>query len=137
GVYGVSLSGSTQKDPSPRYAISMSFNADPPRTGELLQAAYDVIERARSEAISQEDLDKVKETQRQSRDKSLQQNRYWHSGMISYLLNGDAFNRLTMSYLESMLENLDVQDIQDAVHRYFDDARRIEAILHPEAYDQQ
>ena len=71
----------------------MSFNADPPRTQELIGAAREVIERAKNEPISEEDLQKVKETQRQSRVKALKQNRFWHGGMTQNVLNDDALSR--------------------------------------------
>ena len=38
GVYGVSVYGGLSKEPKQEYTIQISFNADPPRTNELIEA---------------------------------------------------------------------------------------------------
>ena len=42
-----------------------------------------------------------------------------------------------MDYLEGHLQKLTTQDIQDAVKRFFNDSRKIQAVLYPEDFDQQ
>ena len=137
GVYGVSIYGGPSKLPEGKYSITISFNADPPRTEELIDAAYQVLDDVRENGVAQEDLDKVMETQRQQRKKSLEQNRYWHSGMIGSWINDTDLNDLTMESLEEQLSGLSTEDIEKAVGMYFNDAKRIQAVLMPESYREQ
>lgn len=77
GVYGVSVNGGAQLEPIPTYTMNISFNCDPPRTEELIQATQEVLNNARSTGIDDKDLQKVTETQRQTRIKQLKENRFW------------------------------------------------------------
>lgn len=130
GVYGVSVYGGPGKEP-PRYSISISFNADPPRTQELMGAAYDVLNKAMNGEISEEDLQKVKETQRQTRVKNMEENRYWHSGMIDYWHGESDLQDLTLETLNEKLDALSGKDLQEMANTCFNQGARIEAVLHP------
>lgn len=133
GVYGVSLSGSSQKDPRPQFSINVSFNSDPPRTQELIQAANAVIQEIMNGNIAVEDIQKVKELQRQSRVKNLKENRYWHSGMIGNWMDGTPLSQLTQEYLDQMLEKVTPEMIQNASAKYFS-GNRIQVVMHPEKF---
>jgi zinc protease len=137
GVYGVSIYGGPSKYPKPTYSITISFNADPPRTDELIDAAYEVLENVRLEGVAEEDMVKVREMQRQSRKKALKENDFWQSGMIENWTNGTDIMDLTQEALEERLADLTPEDIESAVQMYFDDMRRIQAVLMPESFREQ
>lgn len=132
GVYGVSLSGGASRYPEPEYSINIAFNSDPPRTEELMLAAYEVIDAAREGQISQDDLKKVSETQRQGRIRDLIENRHWHSAMINAWMDNTPVEHATLEYLDRMLPLITPDRIQAAVVRYFDDSNRISVVMHPE-----
>jgi len=56
GVYGVRVSGNTSQFPSPKYNITISFNADPPRMQELINTAMADIETAKKMGAEEKDL---------------------------------------------------------------------------------
>jgi zinc protease len=133
GVYGVSLSGGASKEPKSQYSINVSFNCDPPRTDELVKAAYAVIQDIIGGNITAEDIQKVKELQRQTRVKNLQENRYWHSGMINHWIDGTPLEQLTQEHLDQVLETVTPEMIQMAATRYFT-GNKIEAVMHPKNF---
>ena len=87
GVYGVNLTGGQSKYPIEQYSIRVSFNADPPRTDELIASMYKVIQKMK-EHVDPADIAKVTETQRQGRIKDLQQNQFWMGAFIPGLSGG-------------------------------------------------
>jgi zinc protease len=137
GVYGVSIYGGPSKEPNPAYSITISFNADPPRTDELVKAVYEVLDNVSKEGVSEEDMVKLKETQRQSRKKALKENRFWHSGMIGNWVNGNDLMDLTQEALEKRLADLTPSDIESAVQAYFDSDKKIQVVMMPESFREQ
>ena len=131
GVYGVSIFGGTSKEPKPLYNINISFNSDPPRTAELTDAAYDVIHKIAGGEITPEDIQKIKELQRQARVKNLKENRFWHSGMINNWTEGTPLEQLTQEYLDMQLEQVTPEMIQHAAQKYFS-GNRIQVVMHPQ-----
>jgi zinc protease len=135
GVYGVSLSGGASRFPQPNYGINISFNADPPRTGELINAGNAVIQEIINGNIAEEDIQKVKELQRQARIKNLKENRYWHSAMINNWMDGIPLEQLTQDFLEKQLETITPALIQSAAAKYFT-GNVIQVVMHPENFKQ-
>ncbi len=132
GVYGVRVSGGGTKKPKERYGITISFNADPPKTDTLVMAAKVVIEKAIKEGPSPEDMQKVVETQRQNRIKDLEQNRFWSRQIQSASDNDDDFSNISLEALEGKIDNLTAEQIQSAIKRYFNYNNYIEIIMEPE-----
>jgi zinc protease len=131
GVYGVSVGGYTARDPEQKYNIQISFNSDPPRTGELLTAAEEVLDGIKAGQIEEADVQKVKELQRQSRIKDLKENRFWHQRMIGSWLDGAPLEELTLEYLDEMLNTLTPDIIRAAANAYFGE-NKIQVVMHPE-----
>ncbi|MCB0658451.1 MAG: insulinase family protein, partial [Saprospiraceae bacterium] len=132
GVYGVSLSGNTSRDPKPEYSLTISFNCDPPRTQELINTASETIRQVAEEGVSEEDLQKVTETQKQTRIKSMEQNRYWLNGIEDCDYYSKPFSKLLLPALESKIESLTTKDLQDAAAKYFNSANRMQFVMKPE-----
>jgi len=137
GVYGVRLSGSGMKKPREQYGITISFNADPPETDGLIAAAKTVIETAIADGPSEEDMTKVKETQKQKRIKDLEENRYWQRGIAREHEDGKAFDELMLPALEKRVEGLTATQIQDAIKHYFSKDNYIEIVMEPEKVEEE
>jgi zinc protease len=134
GVYGVSIFGGASKEPKPLYNINVSFNSDPPRTAELVNAANAVIQNMINGEIAADDIQKVKELQRQARVKNLKENWYWQSGMINNWTEGIPMGQLTQEYLESRLETITPEMIKSAAAKYFS-GNVIQAVMHPDNFE--
>lgn len=132
GVYGVSVSGVALPYPEPNYRITISFNSEPARTQELIATAKQVIDTLQNQAVDEEILQKVKETQRQSRIKSLKENGFWLGQVSTRLKYGIGLEGILMERYEPYIEGLAAGDIQEAAQRYLREDNFIQVVLMPE-----
>ena len=137
GVYGVGVRGGGSKKPIERYGITVSFNADPPMTDELIKAAKDVINKAKSEGPNEADMVKVKETQRQSRIKALKENRFWQRQINTEHEEDKSFDGILLKDYEQKINGLTAAQIKNAVAKYFSNDNYIELIMDPAPADSQ
>ena len=137
GVYGVGVRGGGSKKPVERYGITVSFNADPPMTDDLIKAAKDVINKAMTEGPDEADMVKVKETQRQSRIKNLKENRFWQRQINTEHEDDKSFDGILMKDFEMKINGLTSAQIQAAVKQYFSNDNYIELIMDPAPADSQ
>jgi len=137
GVYGVRVSGGGTKKPREQYGITVSFNADPPMADKLIAAAKEVLQTAAKEGPSEEDMVKVKETQKQNRIKGLQQNRFWSSNLSRGHENERDFSGIALEALEEQIDGLSSDQIKAAVGKYFDNKNFIEILMVPEEAEAQ
>lgn len=132
GVYGVRVSGYTWQYPSPKYSISISFNADPPRTQELVETAIADIKNAQANGADDKVMAKIKETQRQSRIKDLKQNRFWMNALEDAYENGGDPTKISLETVEKGIEALNSDHIKTAANNYFDWENYFQIVLMPE-----
>ena len=132
GVYGVGVSGGAQAEPTPKYTITISFNCDPPRTEELIQAAQAVLTSAKEIGADAKDIQKITETQRQTRIKSLKENRFW-SGQLqsSYQYKVNPANILLDSF-EEKIKALDAASLKSTLNKYINENNKISITMQPE-----
>ena len=133
GVYGVSLYGGPNRINN-TYYITISFNADPDRTEELTRAAYEVIEKLKSEGPSDLDITKVSETQKQTRIVDLEKNNFWLGRMTNDQFYGLKPNWHKLELLEEKLVTLNPKVIQESVSKYFNQSNILQSIVVPEKY---
>ncbi|HMQ47775.1 MAG TPA: insulinase family protein [Saprospiraceae bacterium] len=131
GVYGVSVNGHIAATPASKYRITISFSCDPDRYDELIQTIYAEIAGLGS-ADLQEEVAKVKETQKQSYLKSLKENGFWLGQISSRLQDEDLTLEgiLSENYFK-YVDGLTVEAIQQAVVRYFDQDKKMLFVLAP------
>lgn len=132
GVYGVSIGGGQSKYPIEQYSIRISFNADPPRTEELVASARAVVASIKDH-VDAGDIAKVTETQRQGRIKDLEQNQFWMGAFVNSWINGtDMYEMTQLSALERRIAGLNEEVLKQAARKYFNDADVISVIMYPE-----
>jgi zinc protease len=132
GVYGVGVSGGATMEPTPKYSVTISFNCDPPRTEELIQAAQAVLNSAKELGAETKDIQKVTETQRQTRIKQLKENRFW-SGQLqnSYQYKVNPANILLDAY-ESKIKQLDAATLKATLNKYINENSKISITMQPD-----
>jgi len=133
GVYGVNVNGGSVLEPTPKYTITISFNCDPPRAEELISAAQDVLLKAKEIGAEDKDIQKVTETQRQTRIKQLKENRYWMGqvqGIYQYKINP---LNILMETLEDRIKTLDSNTLKSAMNSYFNENNKITITMSPES----
>lgn len=82
GTYGVDIGATTSRYPTPNYAVSISFGANPARLDSLTGAVFQQIALLKSKGVSAEEIAKAKETQRRGWETNVKRNEYW-VGVIS------------------------------------------------------
>ncbi|MCG8331636.1 MAG: insulinase family protein [Chitinophagales bacterium] len=135
GVYGVQVRGSVLAIPTSRYMVTISFNAEPERTEELLEIAKEVINSFKTEGPTEDEMEKVRETQRQNHIKGLKENNFWLGQLVYRVKNKEPLENIQLKYLESVMEGVDALDIQQAARTFFNEENLITLMLLPEAPD--
>ncbi|GJM32652.1 MAG: zinc protease [Saprospiraceae bacterium] len=132
GVYGVRLSGNLNYFPKSTYRITLSFNCEPDQVDTLTHTALTEIGNLKAEGAALEDLNKVTESQKQSRIKGLKENNYW-LGQLSYRYQyGLPLEGIKIEALQTKIDALTPGMIQEAANHYFDDGNFMKFVLLPE-----
>lgn len=84
GTYGVTVGESLNGDPDPEYSLQISFGSDPERVEELTEVVLAEIRTMQEHGPREEDVAKVKEAQRRSKETNLKENGYWASQLQLY-----------------------------------------------------
>ncbi len=130
GTYGVGVSGSPSRNPRPEYQFTITFGTAPERLEELTQAVFLQIDSLQRFGPSQQDIDKVKETQRRQRETNLRENSYWLGQLVAADLYGlDPRDILTY---EQLVDALDVETVQAAARDYLRTDNYVQVSLYPE-----
>lgn len=130
GVYGVSVSGGMSARPDSTYSFRVEFGCAPENAAELEQAVFAEFERAKREGFSEEVITKVRESQRRSRETSLEQNGFWASQLAAYYRSGTDPN-LILAY-DELVDSVSADRLQAAARRYLKTDGLVIARLFPE-----
>jgi zinc protease len=131
GTYSVGV-GYSNTSPQPGYgATSVQFGSAPENVESLTAAVMTEIERLQREGPSAADVQAVKEQERRSLEEALLQNGYWlNSLQATHLLARDA-RRIPLRLQRT--ESLSVENIHQALRKYFPARRHTVVTLVPEA----
>ena len=130
GVYGVGASGSSSKYPYESYTMRISFPCAPENVDDLISATMAEVDNIKANGVSEEDLNKIKETQRRDREENLKENRYWLSQIGGYYRNHadlDGFYER-----EKMVEALTSDDLKAAANQFLNMENYVQIVLMPE-----
>ncbi len=130
GVYGVGAYGSISKYPYEKFTFRISFPCSPDNADDLIAATFEQIKKIKDEGVSDEDLQKVKETQKRERQESLKENRYWLSALYGYYYNNS--NLDDFYEYEDQVEALKGEDLQKTAKKFLDTNEYIQVVLMPE-----
>lgn len=130
GVYGVGASGSSSKRPYESYTFRVSFPCAPENTDDLIAATMAEIEKIKTEGVSEEDVQKIKETQRRDREENLKKNNYWLGQISAYYRNGTDLN--SFNEYDKQIEALTGKEIQEAAKKYLNINNYVQIVLMPE-----
>jgi zinc protease len=132
GVYGVSINGSASQFPKTAYQVTISFNSEPDKAGELIATALKDIENVKGDGAEEKDMAKVRETQRQGRIKDLKENRFWSGQLAARLRENLPLEGISLESYEKYIDNLSSEALQKAAQRYFNQSNYMEFVLMPE-----
>lgn len=131
GTYGVSVNLSMQKEPWSSYAVHIGFSAAPERLDSLTEQVFATIESLKANGVSAADIAKVKETQRRTYERSLQENRFWVNELLASDGNAESLGNI-MTY-PAFIESLTPELVQEAAKRYLRRENHVRISLMPES----
>jgi zinc protease len=94
GTYGVEVGHSTEREPTPSYAIMVSFGADPARLEALTARVFSEIAKMQSENVTAAELATAKETQRRGWETDMKENGYWLGQIVGRDMAGESVSAL-------------------------------------------
>ncbi len=130
GVYGVGAHGSSTKYPYENYTMRISFPCAPENVDDLIAATMAEIEDIKTNGVSEEDLHKIKETQRRDREENLKKNRYWLGQISGYYRNHSDLD--SFYEYDKLVEALTADDLKAAANQYLDMNNYVQVVLMPE-----
>ncbi len=130
GTYGVSVVPSFSYQKTPEFLIHIQFGCEPGREKELTQTVFDEIKRLQTEAVSAEELAKIKELWRRGQETALRQNRSWLSLIVSALDAGSPLSALDAT--EAVSNAITAENIRKLANRYLNRKNYVYADLTPE-----
>ncbi|MHC1736450.1 MAG: M16 family metallopeptidase [Ignavibacteriaceae bacterium] len=130
GTYGIRVTPSISKVPKSEYTINISWGTNPGRVDELTEALFKTIDSLISYGPGTETLNKVKETQRRTRETRIKQNAFWVGMLFNYLMYKDN-PELILEY-NKWVDQLTTDDIKESAGYYLDKNRFIKIVLYPE-----
>jgi len=131
GVYGVRVSSDYNKIPAEKYSITISFNSDPDMTEDLLDTALQDIGNMMSNGPEEDNLTKVKETQRQELIKKMKENRFWLNTINGKLKLDENLDSISIDKLDEAQKELTTFDIMKAARKFFNAQQRVQVVMEP------
>jgi zinc protease len=133
GTYSVDVSTTSALYPRPEYSAYIQFGSDPERLDELVATVFAQIDSLQTVGPTEEELAKVREAQRRTRETSLEQNGFW----LGVLLRYDRYGLQVSDVLrfDELVETLDARMIQEAARRYLRHDNYVQVTLFPESTD--
>jgi zinc protease len=133
GTYGVGVRGTFAQTPKERYQILITFGSDPKRVEELKNEVYTQIDSLVNFGVTQDYLDKVKETRAREYETNIRENNYWLNQLeFAY------FNNLDPNFIlqtPQMIQDLTLEDINKNAKKLLNKENYIEVILYPAAWN--
>ncbi|MFY0627996.1 MAG: insulinase family protein [Reichenbachiella sp.] len=130
GVYGVGASGSGSKTPYERFNLTIQFPCGPENVDSLTVAALGVIKDIQENGVTNEDLEKIKETQRREMELNWKENSYWMSVLKLHFKSKYDYKETT--WLNDRIEDLSAKDLQKVAKKYINTEEFIRIALYPE-----
>ncbi len=132
GVYGVTIYGNAVAHPQPEYRITIGFNCDQDATDTLVRAVMTEIGRLQLEGPRSMELEKIKETQWQTRLKNEKENGFWLAQIAARYREGIMLDGLRLSQFRQTVDQLDAEMLRCAAQRFLSPNTLIRIRLLPE-----
>ena len=129
GVYGVGVSGSTQKIPAKRYSFRIAFQCAPENVEKLVNRTLAEIQKIKDIGAEAVDIDKFKaETKRQT-ETQLRDNGFWLGYLQGQYQDGDDVKDVLKE--DERMKKVTVESTKMSAKKYFAD-NFIKVIMLPE-----
>jgi len=128
GTYGVGVTGGYEQIPEESYTVTVAFGSDPLRSEELRGVVFEELRKLQVEGPSQEDVDKVVEGERRTRETNVRLNPYWAAQLIGAKASGQDPRFLLDT---TTIDAVTIESIQEDAQRYLNEDRVVIVTLLP------
>lgn len=118
GVYSPYVGGGMRSLPTGVSDVTVFFQCAPEDVEDLVEAVKEEIKSLQEKGPSQENFEKVLETQRRGRESDLEKNRFWMNTLSSYYKKDRDLGDI--KGYEKLIENITKEDIQKAAKQFLD-----------------
>ncbi|WP_461643493.1 M16 family metallopeptidase [Labilibaculum euxinus] len=129
GSYGVGVSPSSSKLPTPEFSLNISFDCNPEKRDRLVEIVKEEIVKIQNEACDAVDLNEIKNNFIKSREEAELQNSFWMSSIQKNLMLGSELTSKE-DYIK-MIENIDADSIQNFAKEILKNVNTVEVIMNP------
>lgn len=133
GTYNITVKGDLFNNPLHRYLFEFSFDCEPERVDELVNALRQELHRIKTEGLSQEQVDIFKLLYAASRKKSLRYNEIWRN-QLPFINDEESF-MLIDELVTDTLKNITLTKVNSALKVYLNGTDTLYATLLPEDSD--
>ncbi len=127
GSYGVGVSGSVSRIPSPETLLFMQFDTDPKLDAKMMALIHQELQKIADNGPKAEDLTKVKENLLKKHAEEVEDNNWWLSTLNSYFL-------ANVNYIDGYdkaVNDIDSKSIQDLAKQLIANKNHLEVIMNP------
>lgn len=130
GVYNVTAYSQIEKYPRENSFVVVTFGCDPHRVDELKKDTKMIVDELKTTLISDENMQKIKETQKREFELAQKENNTWTTWIYNSLWYGEDLKNID-NYL-TVVDNLSKEDIKKAANKYLDYDNMKSFVLEPE-----
>lgn len=130
GVYSPTVRGNMSEEPTGLSDMFIFFQCAPEDVEDLVAAAKEEVKSLQENGPSEENLEKVRETQRRSREKNFQENGYW-MGTITNIYRTNR-NLSDIKKYDQLIENFTKEEIQAAAKQFLNLEKSMLVTVKPE-----
>lgn len=130
GAYSIGVQPSATKNPYNNYSISVRFPCKPENSDTLANSVFEIIKSMQEEGISDEQFNKVIETQSREMELKIKENGYW-MGALKYSYQYGYSPESIVDY-QQRIDEVSKSDLQSIAKKYMDFDNYIYLRLLPE-----
>ena len=131
GTYSPSVGGAGSRTPRQQYTLEIEYGSSPQNVDTLSRTVFKMIDSLKTFGPTADEVAKVKEQLRRSREVQVKQNAYWLGNIAARDQAGEPLAGLLTPY-DDMVKGLTAAQIQDAAKKYFDTGHYAKFVLLPE-----
>lgn len=129
GVYGVGVNSSASREPQSYYQVNVRFTCSPENVDKLVETVEQSIAQLQEEGPSEQNMQKIKETQRKDYQVGVETNRFWMSNLVfSYRYDLDPTRILSVP---EKIDALTAEEVQQAAQAYMQPEHFVRMVLLP------
>lgn len=129
GTYGVGCNITNSHFPKETFTTTVGFGCSPDNSDKLIEAAKNVIANVKLNGCNDEDLHKVKELLKKTRETQMQTNEFWLGYIQTCLVNN--FNLADVNEYNKQVDSLTSDEMKVLASKYFNEDNVATFILMP------